>query len=248
MLLADPKTPERLELGSEKKRRVFLLKVPLPIERAKWRRGVARAGGRQHGQLALLDCLRAGTADLMAESPAELRELVLARIDTHRENLIELHRAAVDADLNDGADREAFEAALATIAKSGAALATIEVAVLDSWAPYANMVADEATFHQIAGIEGARLFLVGWEGIDAPFRRIGNETSEACMALISDADFVEIGTKLQAMTQLTEKRRKNSFSPPSTPSGGETSSIMSQATNGPVPNSASPNSGDTPLN
>jgi hypothetical protein len=229
-LLVDTKTPERLEIGSS----VYLIKPPSVMERARWRRAIVAAGGRRHGQLALLECLADGVSALMADNPPEVRDSVLALIQTHRDTVLGMVAQAVSGAFDDAnelaqEDRDALRAQIAGIEESGKALSLIETAVLAGYPRYAEMAADDAAYSQIAGLEGARLFLMGWEGLDGTLARGPGGVSEQSLAQIPEGHFSAIGNAVEALTRVPEKKRKNSVSPPSSSPGGENSSTSKDA-------------------
>jgi hypothetical protein len=240
MLSVISNDPVRLELGLPGAERVYLLKIPALLERAKWRSAIARAGGRYHGQIALLDCLRDGVATLMKDSPEALVGALLGRIEKHRDNLLGVHVSAMAmGEAATDEDRAAFQAAIERLGESGRDLAVVEMEVVQNYPRYAAMVADDQIFWQIAGIEGARLFLQGWEGIDAPFRRLANVIADAVLENIPEDDLSAIGRKLDELSRLSDRTRKNFSTPSSTPSGGEISNLTNTATSGTAPSSSS---------
>lgn len=224
-LLVDTKTPERLEIGDK----AYLLRPPTVAERTRWRRAIAAAGGKQHGQVALLLCMADGVRALMADQP-DLRDPLLARIDAHRHNLTDLAVSATtgafdNRDEMTDEQRAALQARFDALDEGSKGLAVIETAVSAAYPRYADMVAADLVYGQIAGIEGARLFLVGWEGFDGDVVRGANGVSEDSLAQIPEGHLPRIGMAVEALTRVSEKQRKNSASPPLSSSGGETSSI-----------------------
>jgi hypothetical protein len=235
MLLVNPNVPERVECGPENARRIYFVRPPTVYERVKWRRAVAAAGGRYHGPLALLGALSDGVSALMGDSPAELREAVLSKIDAHRANMLAFGEAA-RGDLDDAEGRKEFAAAGMAMAESGRALAVTEAEVLASYPAYAQMAADDQTYWEIAGIEASRLFLSGWEGIDVEFSRSAAAgAADAVLAAIPEGDFASIGLFVDRMTRISASQRKNSSSPASTPPAGATSTRSSRTTKGGSP-------------
>lgn len=228
MLLVNPNVPERVECGPANARRVYLVKPPTVYERVKWRRAVAASGGRYHGPLALLGALADGVRALMADSPDELRDAVLSKVDAHRANMIAFGESAREADLADEEQKKEFAASGAAMAASGRALAVTESEVLTAYPAYAQMAADDETYWEVAGIEATRLFLTGWEGIDAPFSRGASGASEDALAAIPEGDFASIGLFIDRMSRVTAAQRKNSLSPASMRPAGATSTKSSR--------------------
>lgn len=222
-MLLDPRTTERLEIGD----RVYLLKVPTVAERVKWRRATAAAGGKQHSQLAMLDLISETVAELMAEDVPEVRQAVLDKIAAHRENLRTWATALVEGKF-DGADadealRGELDAGLEKINAGAKGLAEIELAVSEYSARYRSMISDNRFYSSIAGIEGARLFLRGWEGIEGKPVSDAGGLKETSMAKIPEADFAEIGAKIETLTRVSDAKRKNSGSSRPSSSGDQTS-------------------------
>ena len=230
------KEPEKIELGPERAHRTYWLKRPVLHERAKWRRAVATAGGRLHGQLGLLDLMTAGIRTVMAESPPEIAEALLAKVAIQRANVIALGEFAQDPEETEG---ENWKGLLDACRVGAAGLSVIEHELMGAYEPYAIAVGDNAAYWQIAGIEAARAFCVGWEGLPLKHRRGPGGLTEDCLAVVPEEDFAAIARFAEGLARLSEAERKNSNSPPPTSSGGETSTSWNGETSGQFPSSAS---------
>lgn len=230
MLLVSPNVPERIEVADK----VYLLKPPTVLERTRWRRAIAVAGGRQYGQLALLACLADGVRALMADDTPEARDAVLARIENHQANVLSMAAEAMagvydDAGAKDEEQQAAIRAKFEALETGRQALAVIEPAVAAAYPRYAEMAASDAVYAQIAGQEGARLFLTDWEGFDGPLVRSQGGVAEESLAQIPERHFPAIGQAVEGLTRVGEKKRKNSASPPLSSPGGENSSTSKTA-------------------
>lgn len=223
MSLVDPRVPERLEVGA----RAYFLKPPTTTERVKWRRSVAAAGGRKHNQMQLLAAMQDGVTALMADDHPDVRQAVLDKIEKHRANIMDVGTAAAAGTYDDIATkpddvRAELGAGLQRISDSGKALATIEAAVLDGYPRYAAMISDNQVYGEVAGLEGARLFLVDWEGFEGKPERTTGGLVEASLAAIPEGDLAAIAEKVEQLTRVSDAKRKNSSSSPQSSSGGET--------------------------
>lgn len=230
MLLVSPNVPERVEIGD----RAYLLKPPTVMERARWRRAIVAAGGRRHGQIAMLECMADGVRTLMADDLPEVRDPILERIAAHRDALIgmaaEALSGAFDDAENSGAEiRAALKDRMTGIQDGAKGLAVIESAVSAGYPRYADMAADDSAYGTIAGLEAARLFLVAWEGFEVDLQRGTAGLSEQSLAQIPENHLAAIGNAVEALTRVSEKKRKNSVSPPPSSPGGETSSTSKDA-------------------
>jgi hypothetical protein len=230
------KEPEKIELGPEKARRTYWLKRPVLHERAKWRRAVAAAGGRLYGQVGLLDLMAAGIRSVMADSPPEIVDALLAKVAAQRANVVALGESSHDTD---NPEDEEWTTLLDACRVGATGLSVIEHELMAAYEPYAIAVGDNAAYWQIAGIEAARAFCVGWEGLNEKHKRGPGGLTEDCLAVIPEEDFTALARFAEGLARVSEPERKNSNSPPHTSSGGETSTSLNEATSGPSPNSAS---------
>lgn len=225
-LLVDPHLPEPLTLGKYK----YQLKPATVTERTRWRRAVAAAGGRQHGVVGLLNSLATGVKVLMADSPAEVRDALLAKIEAQKDRVLAFYQAAVSypaaigenpSDAEKALQQEFAETGIA-MNEGDAGLAVIVAEVSAFFPAYPQMVADEATYWEFSGIEACRMFLVGWEGFELPLARGIGGVSDECLAEIPETHFTQIGKAFENLTKITPQQRKNSNSPRPSSSAGET--------------------------
>jgi hypothetical protein len=227
------KEPQKFELGPENAKRTYWLKRPVLHERAKWRRAIAAAGGRLHGQLGLLDIMEKGVRTVMADSEQEIMDAVLGRVAAQRANVIAFGQKAA------GEQDEEWKAMLEACRVGSEGLLVIERVLVAAYEPYANAVGDNICYWQIVGIEAARAFCVGCEGLTVKYKRGHGGLSEECLAAIPEDDFAPLGHFAEGLARVSEPERKNSNSPPPTSSGGETLTSLNEEMNGPFPNSGS---------
>lgn len=216
-MLTDPKTPARLEISG----RAYILKRPTVADRVRWRKNVLAAGGRRHGQFGLLDALRRGVETIMADSPAEIREALVAKIEAHRDVLKRFSAAVISGGFD--ADPDGMVERARVMAASADELSVIESEVANAYPRYAVMAADEKLYPQIAGIEAARLLLLSWEGFDVELVRDSVGVAEQSLAVIPEWDLALIAEQTEALCGVSAAQRKNSGSPPAISTGGETS-------------------------
>lgn len=222
-LLVDPKQPEPITIGD----RTYMMRPATVAERSRWRRAIAAAGGRQHGPAGLLNCLSAGVRLLMKDSAPEIRDAVLAKVDAQRDRIIDFFQAArASAATGDdsAAERDAFIAAGRAMNEGDADLAVIVAEVTANYPAYAQMVADEATYWPICGLEALRMFCTGWTGIGAPCERGAGGLTDESLAEVPEGDLPTIGSLYENLIRVTPSQRKNLLSRRHSSPAGETSS------------------------
>ena len=233
--------PQRLDVGPEDARRTYWLTPPALHARTQWRKAILANGGKRHGRVGMLDIMAEGVKALMDGEPAEIVDALVAKIGRAREATAAWFKA-----LNDGQPSEETGALFRASEEAMHELQTIEEEAVSHWPPYAAALADEATYWQTAGIEGARLFLTAWEGLKgAPkLKRNRLGVHDESLAAIPEGDHAQIGLFLDRLTRVTEPERKNSNSLPATSSGSETSLKLNGVMSGPSPSlGSSPSEG-----
>ncbi len=246
-MLLDPKQPVRFTPADqagrpEETRVVYLLKVPRLYDGAALDRAVAARGGRNHGALARLRSLRAGVKALLADDDeAVARDNLVARIDAYADELRAFGRALLAGEYDAAGETEEstgpakLAAALAAQAEHEAALAEVAELVREGYPLFARMVADEAVYPDILGIEAARLLLVGWENGPGEFRRGRAGVPDEVLEAIPPYHLVAIGAEVERLRRPSEAQRKNSASPSRSPAAPATSTAASA----PLPTSPS---------
>lgn len=220
-MLVDPKLPEAITIGARK----YFVKPATVAERTRWRRAIAAGGGRQHGPAVMLNCLAAGIRALYADNPegTPVRDALLAKIDAQRVCVTTFYEAAKFAVNGDAEANQVFLDAAKVMAEGEAGLAVIIAEVSENYPAYVQLVADEAMYWVVAGIEACRMFMTGWEGLDMPFVRGPAGVTDDCLAEIPEADLPVIGQLYENLIRVTPQQRKNLLSLPPTSSGSETS-------------------------
>lgn len=221
-VLVDPKQPEAITVGD----REYLMRPATVAERTRWRRAIAASGGRQHGPLALLNCLAAGVRSLMKNSPAPVRDAVLAKIDAQRVNVVAFFGAAQKVAIDGGDMKQEFLEAGRLMNEGDAGLAVVIAEVSANYPAYAQMVADEETYWPISGIEALRMFCVGWKnkGAEMPCERGAAGMTDDSLAEIPEGDLMAIGQGYENLIRVSPQKRKNLLSQRLSSSAAGTSS------------------------
>jgi hypothetical protein len=103
-------------------------------------------------------------------------------------------------------------------------LAGVERLVREAYEPYRAMLADIAVYADILGIEAARMFLVGVDGLDIAFQRDKKTgVPDPILARIDPFHLRLIGAKVEDLMKPNEEEEKNSESPSSGSSDRKTS-------------------------
>ncbi len=89
-------------------------------------------------------------------------------------------------------------------------LRDIEEAAIAGWPAYARVIAARTRWHATAPLIAAQRFLVGWENVAAPFRRLGGVVPDETLDQIPDDDVRAIGQAALAAFGVSETERKNS--------------------------------------
>jgi hypothetical protein len=166
---------------------VYRLAVPSHLQRAAFRRDLLATGATYAGDKALYAALR---ADIEAISPDNLAE-ALEIIDA-----VEAVGKPADAD-PELRDRYAE---IARIARS-------------LGGRYAGVEGDFEFYLSVAPFIACRHFLIGWEGVDAPFVRRGNLTTDETLGHLDENEMRAVGFKILNLMQPTKAMEKNSASP-----------------------------------
>lgn len=177
---------------------VYVIAVPTLMQRAGFRRDVAAAGARYPGQDEMFEALREGVRSAVEDDaqPALLETLDAAQ-------------AAAEG--------------LAEDAELVRDMAAIETAMRRHHPPYAALEAERAYWLAVAPIVAARHFLRGWQGVAAPFRRVGGLAPEELLAELPDGHVEAVGWEAIALMSPSRVQAKNSASPSPSPSARPTS-------------------------
>lgn len=201
--------PERFEFDAIR----YSLAVPSVLGAVQWRRAIAALGGRNVGPLSLMLKLREAVVNtlLPEEEHAAQRAEWLVLVDAQ----IERVRAMLDAARKASTDPEAFGQALFAVeaGQDDALRAVADSARLLDGA-YAEAIADSEVFWDLAGIAGARLFLLAWERDGegpalAPLKRTRAGLAEESLAAIPPHHLAHLGLQVDRLTRPDEAARKN---------------------------------------
>lgn len=232
----------------------YSVRVPLKADRIEFARRVRAAGGRPHGDAALIARVAAMLDRLFADD-AEERARLVAIVREYGERLPQIQerlgaawrallRRAKEAPPADGA--APAESAAAVIAPHVEALrgfaplaedfARIERLVEEVDAGLRDMKADNDTYMQFYSLVAAEMFVAGyvprpaWRGRAGaplpPFRQAGGRLAPDVLEALPDEDILAIGAAIVAATSPTEAERKNFDSPPGTSPGGDISTDL----------------------
>lgn len=167
---------------------VYLLRVPQHRDRKAFRAALIRAGARPVSQAEVLEGLRAAIKG--AAAPDQVAALL---------EIVDQFEAA-------GRDGRADESLARDVAE-------IERVMRRAWPPYAALLGDQTEYLQVAPLVAAKLFLIGWENVAAPFKRVGGEVPDAVLEAIEERDLDEIGWRAFALMHPSKDQEKNSASP-----------------------------------
>lgn len=198
---------------------VYRLRVPGVYDRVAWRRAIAARGGRRHGPQALLAALRQGVAALMDPGPSQ--DFLLGAIDE------QIERLGGFTALAGSDDAEALAAAWQELVDGDQALGAVAAEVGRAHEPYAQMMGDNSVYLDIAGIEAARRFVVGWSGISGDPERDDKSLTEAALARIPETHFAAIAARVEELVRPSETESGNFGSPSRGPSNPTSSAAAS---------------------
>lgn len=204
-ILLDPREPVALQ--PREGGPTYLLRVPRVADRAAYRREVAAAGGRQWGHLTLIEDVKATVERLLpGEDDRPEREARVAELDAYAQGV----RDAFEAWQADRSteNREALTDALRTSARVDEIVGIVRS--VDSAS--ARKIADNEVYPQIAGLVAARMFLVGWRDLPAPFRRSAFGLDDALLDQVPTDDLVAIGQRVAELLEPPQDRLGNSAS------------------------------------
>lgn len=221
-----PFSPADQDAVPAAKRITYYLRVPSVYDKIAYRRALGERGAQLHPPAAMLRTLRRGVEHIMADSPAKARDQHLAAIDAQIERqddfTTRLLAREFDTDTDDG--RKAFAEAMRDVGLSAEALVELEALVRQGYGPYRAMAGDNAVYWAIAGLEAARIFLDGCDGLPG-FSRGRQGTDEAFLVRIPDGHLFALAQRVQELMSPSEDDAKNSGSP----SGSSSEAAISKA-------------------
>ena len=192
----------------------------------------------------MLDALADGVRQITSEDDPQRAEM-LAEIADARQAWRSFGDDARAGILN--ADEAGYEERLKTLVPS-AKIEEIALVVQDHYPRYETMVADSEVYAEIAAGVAARMFLLGWEGGEAPYTRGMGEPPDEVLSQIPLDHLAQIGAEIERLMDPGADKTKNSESgagttPGQTASNGTKTPRQSsrlKTTSGPVTSSVSP--------
>ena len=196
---------------------VYLLRAGSVRERGDLEADLTAARAGRVYSFELVEAVRDGVAELMADDPE------LGRVTDLLDQEAELETRAIEV-LEQGGDDATLTAALTAITAEMPAidrrmLKEVRDVLAQHWPPYRDLLAQQARRAEIAPIEALRRFLVGVENVDVGFERdrFGLVT-EATLAALSPLEMTAAGNR--AYQLLYGGGQKRPLAPPS-PSGAD---------------------------
>lgn len=175
-------TPQDQEGKPDAERIAYLVAPPTPYTRAQYRRAVRAKGGVAWTDLDLLTTARAGLVEIGGDNGAlEILDAYREALEVRVEALIAARRQGQDL-----ADVPQVDAELA--AKANAATDVVR----RHYPPFAEREADVEFFDAVSRIEATRVFVVGWENVDAACARDQGGLTDAALAHVPELHMAEI--------------------------------------------------------
>lgn len=210
----------------------YRIRVPSKRDRIRFQHALTASGVRQHSDAKLLGRVQAVLRALEAEAPEEAAsglaavEAWIAARDVADLLPVEVRQAALVAAFMarsgfawspEGLDERDPEEASAILAlvEAAARLGEVEAAVASGDDRFARMVADNEAWRPLYNMTAAAMFLAGWDGLDAPFRRGRDGVPDELLEALPDAHVGAIGDRVAELIALAENDAKNSPSPSS---------------------------------
>lgn len=172
---------------------VYLIASATMYSRAMWRRDNRAMGAERVSDEEIFESLRNGVREMVA---AELKDTYYDLIDQWQHG---------DTSAMDEEEQKSF--------KSRIAFFTNEMQA--NYPPYAQLESKREYWMEIAVLNAVRHFLVGWENVDAEFRRINGTVPEDVLESIPPDDLYWIGLRGMAMMSPNWAEAKNSDGPSS---------------------------------
>ena len=208
---------------------VFLLEAPTRLKRLafrqRWQQLAGRIVERPEVEAAFVKAVRTwveGEAEAeqflalyerhrALEAPLAEATLALARARRGQSVAAGEGEEAAAAEAIAAAERQLQE--LTPPAEEAEAMRRLTDSLLDVDETYRDLRARHETGWQLAMLAAVETYLVGWEGIELPFRREQGRAAEACLEVLTDLDVTLIGTEMLKLQRLSQSAEKNSASP-----------------------------------
>lgn len=210
MILNDPKTPVKFQ-PEENVEIFYWLKVPTVSDRVRFKHAVRAEGGKVWSEIQMLDMLEQGIRAVLNEEEDQYKvEEYVADIIAHKKQ-IESVLADYRQGPAEGVDVNLMEYLQDLSARMVAPkkIKEIERIILEHYEPYASMVADREVYMEISGLVAARMFLVGWEGINTPFKRTRMGVSDEMLMNVPPVHLSLMGAHIQSLMEPEVGRLKN---------------------------------------
>ncbi|MGE5515083.1 MAG: hypothetical protein ACM31D_04605 [Bacteroidota bacterium] len=218
-----PFTPPGQDHLAEGKRIRYHLKVPAVHERPGLKRAVLSAGGRLHAPLTLWQACQAALVAVYGDDIPETFTAVMSEVKDAGQAAAESYLALPEA--NGPEARAVFTEAAMRYQASMAVFAVVANEVAPFSQQLADMLADNAVYHDIVGVAASRLFLTGWDNLSQPFKRGPKGVPDDLLAVIPPHHIPAIGHELERLMAPTEPEAGNSDSPSPGPSEPGTSTV-----------------------
>lgn len=212
-------TPPGQDQVPEEKRVRYRLAVPVPLRRLKYRRRCTELGARRVTPRNLVDAI---AAELRAMEPGpedlELRDAHLALVEDLRTAWDERAAQLMAGEFEGEAGAEAFVEASRELAPLESGVEAIGRALVEYSDRVAELYACADTWPEAAGLAAADVFLVGWEGLPVPFRRVGGRLPDVVAMAIPEHHLRLLAFHMETLFGPTEAEAGNSAPPSSSPS------------------------------
>lgn len=222
-------TDKRVDVPSVERPGVtYHLRMPAVGERSTFKASIIAVGGRAPSKHALLDVMEEGVNAIMAEeSDKEDRDRAVAAIQSYRNQMasaVSAYEAAGEEKSEE--DNKKFLEAIAAPAE----IRQLEAIIQKHYQPYADLNADMAVYPERVGLAAARMFLVGWSGLDEPFSRKLGRVEDQTLEPVGSRDLAAIGEMALQMIQPSKATLGNS---PSAAGGSPDQTASSEASTAP---------------
>lgn len=184
----------------------YLIQPPTRMTKARWRRDVAGAGAFQHGRDELVETLKRGVAEVVAERQQGHWLALIDEWDAAWRGFNELRQRA-------DATAAAVEAAGTAFQAVSARMADFEEQIKAGYPPYARLLGANTFWMEVGPGLAARHFLVGWENLPLAFERRGGLVPEELLEqleAIRPGDWPDIGWIALGLSAMTADDEKNS--------------------------------------
>lgn len=182
---------------------VYLIMPPSVMSKARWRRHVAEEGAVMPGQDLLMETLRQGVLEIVEERQQPRWFDLIARWDDALRTSQEMRESGAGTP-------EQMEDAAAALRKLSTEVSYFEGQMRAAYPPYAQKLAQQQYWMEVAPFIAARHFLAGWENVDLPFERVNGLVSEELLEQLSEGHAADIGWRAIGLGGANRADEKNS--------------------------------------